>query len=92
MVIDQDKQVFGDNRGYFKELVESTNFKQHMKLLDNCQEDILGFLQRMRALEGHLDNQQTRIKTLLRGLEKDTSLVGFGDFSALGRFHLHRSV
>jgi hypothetical protein len=74
MMIDQNRRVLVEIREKYRALGESRSFLTHFGD-ESLGTDILNFVQQIRSLEGDLDNHQTRLKTLLRRLEKDEALV-----------------
>lgn len=74
MMIDQNRRVLVEIREKYLALGDSRSFLTHFGD-QSVGTDILNFVQQIRSLEGDLDNHQTRLKTLLRRLEKDEALV-----------------
>ncbi|KAK2616532.1 hypothetical protein QQS21_000575 [Conoideocrella luteorostrata] len=73
MIIEQNKRILVLMREKYKALSESDDFKS---LFDfkSCEADFIDFLHQIRNLESDLENHQTRLRTLLRKLEKDEAL------------------
>lgn len=87
MVIDQNKRVLADIVDYYKEVTESGGFKTYVSE-NQYQSEVLNFLQRLRSIERDLDNYQRRLRSLLKGLEKDESLVSIGPWPVFHPFEL----
>lgn len=74
MMMEQNRRILAEVRERYSSLAESESFRAHFEA-PFLEADIVGFVNQVRSLDGDLENSQTRLRTLLRKMEKDETLV-----------------
>lgn len=74
-IIDQNKRIFEEVQEHYENMTSSLTITQYIKDLPAIRSSTSDFLQRMKSLGRDLDNQQCRLRLLLRKQEKIETLV-----------------
>lgn len=77
MLLKQNNKVLSEIRRKYLALGSSSGFCEYFDD-QSCNDDLIDFDRQMQAMEGDLDNYQTRLSNFSRRMEKDMALVRFG--------------